>query len=46
MTYLKLLLRAQLATTREAALEILELAEDLNLLENSYQLTAFITAIK
>ena len=40
MTYTDLLKRAQLATTREEARKCLQLAYQLELLENSYQARA------
>ena len=38
--YLKLLSKAQLATTREEALKVLKKARKLELIENDYQLNA------
>ena len=45
MSYIKLLRRAQLATTREEARECLRLACTLELLENNYQLRSFHVAM-
>ena len=45
MTYIQLLHKAQLATTREEARQCLQLAHQHRLIENSYQQRAFHVAM-